>query len=167
MPTLIDKTECIEDIWQPLSADALKALITEGQPIPEASILAWSDWLTLLKQSRETLPLRLAVAVPNTVEPEDILSQGFAFSLIALEFPLFTDGRAYSQARMLREQGYQGELRATGDVLADQLFYMARCGFDSFALKDGKDPADALSKFKSFSVTYQAGADIAEPLYQR
>jgi uncharacterized protein (DUF934 family) len=88
--------------------------------------------------------------------------------LIAIDFPKFTDGRGYSLARLLRERyAYCGELRAVGDVLRDQLFYMARCGFDSFALRQDKDWEDALRAFDDFSVKYQPAADEPLPLYRR
>ena len=89
-------------------------------------------------------------------------------ALIALEFPKFRDGRAYSQARLLREQyGFRGTLRATGDVLRDQFQFLVRAGFDSF---DVKKPADAAAFAKSvarFSVVYQPGADGSLPALRR
>jgi len=90
------------------------------------------------------------------------------FQVIALNFPSFTDGRHYSSARLLRERyGYKGEIRAIGDVLRDQLFYMRRCGFDAFAIRADRDPVDALEGLKDFSVTYQAAADDERPLFRR
>lgn len=88
--------------------------------------------------------------------------------LIAVQFPVFTDGRGYSQARLLRERyRYRGELRATGDVLRDQLFFMMRCGIDSFALPRGDDPDGVLRSFQQISVRYQAACDESLPLYRR
>lgn len=76
--------------------------------------------------------------------------------LIALEFPAFADGRCYSFARLLRERfGFKGELRATGNVLRDQVFYMHRCGINAFELDEGRDLNAALEGFKDFSVSYQ------------
>jgi uncharacterized protein (DUF934 family) len=81
-------------------------------------------------------------------------------ALIAVQFPVFTDGRGYSTARLLRQRyGYRGELRAIGDILRDQLYELARCGFDSFSLREDQDPADALQAFGDFSESYQSGAD--------
>jgi uncharacterized protein (DUF934 family) len=88
-------------------------------------------------------------------------------ALIAVEFPSFNDGRGYSTARIVRGRlGYRGELRATGDVMRDVLFLLARCGFDSFALRDDQDLADALEAFADFSETYQAAAD-GRALFER
>jgi uncharacterized protein (DUF934 family) len=87
---------------------------------------------------------------------------------VAINFPKFGDGRGYTKARLLRERfAYKGEVRAVGEVLGDQLFYMARCGFDAFALVDGKDTQAALRCLQDFSVTYQAATDEARPLYRR
>ena len=94
----------------------------------------------------------------------DILDR---FELVALEFPRFTDGRSYSHARLLRERfGYRGELRAVGEVLRDQLFFMQRCGIDSFQVREDKDAEDALQGLSDFSVKYQAAADGAAPVYR-
>ncbi len=90
------------------------------------------------------------------------------FALVALDFPKFTDGRAYSTARLLRERyAYRGELRAIGDVLQDQLFFMKRCGFDAYALREGKDIDAALAGFKDFSERYQSAVDEPLPLFRR
>lgn len=88
--------------------------------------------------------------------------------LIAIDFPVFTDGRGYSTARLLRERyGYQGEIRAVGDVLIDQLFYLSRCGFDAFSLREDQIVEDALRALKTFSRSYQPGVDSSEPLFRR
>ena len=75
---------------------------------------------------------------------------------VEVNFPKFGDGRGYSIARLLRSRyGYRGELRAVGQVGRDLLYYMERCGFDTFELKDGEDPHEALASFGDFSVSYQ------------
>ncbi|MET0546515.1 MAG: DUF934 domain-containing protein [Caulobacterales bacterium] len=85
-------------------------------------------------------------------------------SLIEIEFPIFRDGRGYSTARLLRERfKYQGELRAVGDVLHDQLFFMVRCGFDSF-LTPKAGAAEFAEAMKRFSVVYQPAADGRTPI---
>lgn len=77
-------------------------------------------------------------------------------AIVALEFPQFVDGRCYSFARLLRERfGFEGELRAYGNVLRDQAFYMHRCGIDAYEVEDGKDLTVFLDGFKDFSVSYQ------------
>jgi uncharacterized protein (DUF934 family) len=87
--------------------------------------------------------------------------------VIALNFPVFSDGRAYSSATILRRQlDYKGELRAIGDVRADQLEQMCRCGFDSFELADDQNVERALSNLAGFSHSYQATIDRA-PLFSK
>lgn len=80
--------------------------------------------------------------------------------LVALDFPNMNDGRHFTSARLLRERhGYRGEIRATGQVLQDQLFFMARCGFDAFELPADKDGEAALGAFREISVVYQPAVD--------
>jgi uncharacterized protein (DUF934 family) len=85
-----------------------------------------------------------------------------------VSFPKFTDGRGFSTARLLRERyRYRGELRAVGDVLRDQLLFLARCGFDAFALRADQDPDAALAAFEDFTEAYQGGTDQPLPLFRR
>ena len=80
-------------------------------------------------------------------------------ALVEINFPSFADGRGYSAARILREAGYEGEMRAVGDVLIDQLSHMRRCGFDSFAPDKPLDRADAERAFATWENVYQSAAD--------
>ncbi len=80
-------------------------------------------------------------------------------ALVEVNFPSFGDGRGYSAARILREAGYTGELRAVGDVLIDQLSHMRRCGFDSFAPDKRLDEEDAARAFATWDNVYQRAAD--------
>jgi uncharacterized protein (DUF934 family) len=87
---------------------------------------------------------------------------------IELNFPKFTDGRAYSQAYLLRRRRkFAGDIRATGDVLIDQLVQMQRTGFSSAVLKDGKDAAEAQRQFDRFPAFYQADVVAQQPLFAR
>jgi uncharacterized protein (DUF934 family) len=87
--------------------------------------------------------------------------------LVEIEFPAFTDGRGYSAARILREAGYQGELRAIGAVFVDQLSHLRRCGFDSFAPEKPLDPADAENAFNRWQDVYQATTDGRQPIWAK
>lgn len=87
--------------------------------------------------------------------------------LVEVTFPAFTDGRGYSSARILREAGYTGELRASGDVLVDQLGHMRRCGFDSFAPASPLDPTDAKAALERWTDVYQATADGRAAIWQK
>ena len=96
-------------------------------------------------------PFDLVTTAPDTLDPTGI-------ALIAVAFPNFNDGRGYSHAYTLRAHlGWHGELRAVGDVLIDTMFYLARCGFDSYAVKPGHDPHAALDALNTFSQRYQRG----------
>lgn len=89
-------------------------------------------------------------------------------SRVEVHFPSFTDGRGYSTARLLRERfAYRGELRAVGDVQRDQLFNLARCGFDAFLLRKDDDAAQALAALDDFSEAYQASVERPLPLFRR
>ncbi len=113
-----------------------------------------------LQRIRPSGPQAPALTLANTDPVEPLAAEIERFNLIVLNFPKFTDGRAYSQARLLRERlGYRGELRATGAVLRDQLPFLLRCGFDSFE-SDQPGFAEALGKASTlFSVVYQPTLD--------
>ena len=87
--------------------------------------------------------------------------------LIEVDFPKFRDGRGFSTARMLREAGYAGEIKATGDVLVDLIFFMRRCGFDSFAPDKPIDPADAHAALTRWPEVYQPAADDRVPIWAK
>ncbi|WP_408426456.1 DUF934 domain-containing protein [Paraburkholderia fungorum] len=96
------------------------------------------------------------VQLANDADPATLGDQLGSIERIDLHFPHFTDGRAYSQAYLLRRRlGFKGDLRATGDVLIDQLVQMERTGFSSAVLKEGVDPADAKRQFERFPGFYQ------------
>lgn len=86
-------------------------------------------------------------------------------ALVEVNFPVFGDGRGYSAARILREAGYAGELRAVGDVAVDQLSHMVRCGFDSFVPDHPLDPAAVEAALTRFPGVYQQAADAARPIW--
>jgi uncharacterized protein (DUF934 family) len=86
--------------------------------------------------------------------------------LIEVDFPKFRDGRGFSTARMLREAGYTGEIKATGDVLVDLIFFMRRCGFDSFAPDKPFDPADAQAALTRWEHVYVPAADDRVPIWK-
>lgn len=160
MALIKDKRVVTDDPWLCLADD---------QPIPETGdvLISWQRF------DREDIdPETRNGRVGLRIEPEDDLLQVITHlpkvRLVAIDFPKFGDGRGYSKARLLRERyHYTGELRAVGEVLADQLFYMLRCGFDSFQLAAGKDTEAALRSFETFSVKYQAATDEPRPLYVR
>jgi uncharacterized protein (DUF934 family) len=102
---------------------------------------------------------RLGLLLAPDHKVEDLAQDLQHFSLIAAQFPGPSDGRGYSQARLLRERwNFKGELRATGFVRIDQVFFMARCGFNSFELPDS-DFSGALAALSTFSAAYQPSND--------
>lgn len=127
----------------------------EGLPASYVA-LPFGEWL-----SRPEWP---AVSLANTDPVEDLAPHVGRLRLIVLDFPKFSDGRAYSQARLLRGRlGYRGELRATGGVLQDQIGFMLRCGFNSFE-SEQKGFGEALAKARTlFSVVYQPAEDDQVP----
>ena len=87
--------------------------------------------------------------------------------LVEIDFPRFRDGRGFSSAKILREAGYEGEIKATGDVLLDLLFFMRRCGFDSFAPNVPIDPADAEAALNRWHEVYQSTTDGRVPIWAK
>ena len=111
---------------------------------------------------------RLGVWLDSHESIDTLSERVHDFPLIALNFPSFSDGRAYTSARLLRaDLGYKGEIRAIGDVMRDQLAYMANCGFDAFQLRDDQLATECLAAFDDFSTTYAATAVEPSPLFRR
>jgi len=154
--SLLKNGAVIDDRWRRLADD---------DPLPgtDAVIVTLARWRADRGLAARNGPLGLAIKNSEPVQP--LADEIHHFELIALEFPKFTDGRAYSQARLLRERlGFAGELRATGQVLPDQLLFMQRCGFDAFEIAKGA-PIEAWKRaMESFSVFYQPAADGREPV---
>ncbi len=162
MPKIIKNHEVVDDQWQLLPADAtLEQALSSNQPIvPNVLWQAHKNELSALSQ--------LGIWLDTDELVEDIAADLASFALVALNFPVFTDGRQFSNARLLRERySFTGEVRAVGDVLRDQLLMMKRCGFDAFAVRSDRDPHDALQALEEFSVYYQAAWDNPLPLYRR
>jgi uncharacterized protein (DUF934 family) len=107
-----------------------------------------------------------AVRIEPGDDARDLLPHLEQLRLVEVNFPSFGDGRGYSSARILREAGYTGELRAVGDVLVDQLSHMRRCGFDSFAPDKPFDPVDAQTALDRWPHVYQAAADERAPIWK-
>lgn len=104
------------------------------------------------------------------IEPGDdaraLLPHLERIALVEINFPVFGDGRGYSAARLLREHGYTGELRAVGDVLVDQIAYMRRCGFDAFAPDQPLDESDVEAALARFPHVYQPTVDAEVPIWK-
>jgi uncharacterized protein (DUF934 family) len=149
---LIKHRHIVVDTWQQIDDDA---------PIPPdgGAIVSLDRWLA----ERDTLIGRnapLGVRLNSSQSPQAIAEDLGRLALVALDFPHFKDGRAYSSARLLRERHhFTGEVRAVGNVLRDQLAFMARCGFDAFEYVGRTAAEEALKAFNEVDVVYQTAAD--------
>jgi uncharacterized protein (DUF934 family) len=162
MPRLIEDGAVAVDRWT-LAPDAY-SLTDVPECVPVAVPLAL--WLA----ERGVLRARgnVGVILAPDDDPSALAEDTATLPLIAIDFPQFTDGRGYSTARLLRERyRFEGELRAIGDVLRDQLYLMAECGFDAFALREDRDPEDALRGLRDFSGLYAATARTPQPWFRR
>jgi uncharacterized protein (DUF934 family) len=150
MRHILRRRELVADDWRHLGEETAE---DAGLIVPLAQLRSDPQrW----RQRRGPLGVRLGPA--DAVE--DLAAQLAQLSLVALEFPNAGDGRGYSQARLLRERlGFAGELRAVGaGVRQDQVFLLARCGFDAIELAAGEDPEAARRALSRYDVAYQPGA---------
>jgi len=108
-----------------------------------------------------------AVRVEPGDDARELLPHIDRLRLIEVNFPAWTDGRGYSSARILREAGFTGEVRAVGDVVIDMLGHLQRCGFDAFAPDKPLNEADAQTAFKRWDNVYQATADGRQPIWAK
>ena len=163
MQRIIKNDQMIDETWHLLPKDVtLEGLSNSDDLIVPLAL--WRDHAHALK-ARDG---GLGVWLDSDEEGEEIAEDLQYFQVVALNFPVFTDGRHFSSARLLRERyGYKGEVRAIGDVLRDQLFFMKRCGFDAYAIRPDRDPYDALQSLSDFSEVYQAATDQPLPLFRR
>ena len=139
----------------------------EGINVPAGKIIVpLKVWLAQ-RDALQGRPDR-GVWLASDERPELLKGEVEKFSVIAVNFPRFGDGRSYSIAYNLRARlGYSGELRAIGDVLRDQMFYMQRVGFDAFAPRPDRDIHEALKGLSDFSEVYQTSVDQKFPLFRR
>lgn len=165
MRKIIKDRHIIEDNWCYLaSVDASHTKLE----LPQGDIVvSLTDW----QNCREQLlahPGKLGLCLQSDEEPSSIKDDLEHVALIAIDFPKFSDGRGYSSARELRKRyAYTGEIRATGDVLRDQLYIMERCGFNAFEVREDRSLEEAISAFEDFSFNYQADTHNTLPSYRR
>jgi uncharacterized protein (DUF934 family) len=120
--------------------------------------------ISATEAASDAVPTPTTLVVPNDADPRSLNLSGV--TRIDLHFPKFTDGRAFSQAFLLRRRlGFTGEIRATGDVLIDQLVQMQRSGFDSAVLRADQNPAFAAAQFQRYSQFYQGDAVQVQPAF--
>jgi uncharacterized protein (DUF934 family) len=162
MSEIILHDAVVADDWQVLCPTAGEPVAVPAGPV----IVPLSVWLD--QQARLAARSDIGVWLAGNEDPSKLRPWLASLSLIAVEFAKFTDGRGYSIAYLLRSRlGYRGELRAIGDVLPDQLFFMKRVGFDAFAVRADKDVRQALRSLRPFTDAYQGSWDNAVPAFRR
>lgn len=157
-PTIVEGTEGVA---------AQEGETAEAVVVPAGKVIVP---LAVWQAQRSTLEARkdIGVWLASDERPEALKDDAAKLQMIAIDFPKFADGRGYSIAYNLRARyDYTGELRAVGDVLRDQLFYMQRVGFNSFAVRADRDVNDALKGLSDFSESYQQSWDKKTPLFRR
>jgi len=155
---LLKNGKLLRDRWQ--TAETLAEAL-----MPGAKLVSLELW----KAEREILRGLGAIGVilPNDADPAELAEDLDRIAAVVLSFPAFADGRAFSQARILRDRyGYAGEIRADGPVIADQYGYLLRCGFDVVVVPDDIRLETWQAAAKRFANVYQAGADAAVPAYR-
>jgi uncharacterized protein (DUF934 family) len=161
MGKLIHKRRVIDDPWRLLPADAVEIPASGDVIVP----------LALWRKQRNSVGNRdgrLGVWLDGSEDAGELKPDFARLAVIAFHIPKFADGRAYSNGRLLRERdGWQGEMRAFGDIWRDHLLMLERCGFDSFVVRGEEDPVAALAAFGEQSDAYQATVGEPQPLFRR
>jgi uncharacterized protein (DUF934 family) len=160
MPQYLKDGAVVDNSWQQVSAD--------NESLPQGDILVpVSQW----QEQQNTLASHVGavgVWIDSHEEIEGFVESIIDLPVIAINFPKFADGRGFSIARLLRERyGYQGEIRAVGQIIRDQLFLMQRCGFNGFVFDADIDLVEASKSLQDFSDAYQVAVDQPEPLFKR
>ena len=162
MPQLIKNRAVVDDRWTLVREIAALADLPASGP----QIVPLVFWLA----HRDALVHRgeMGVWLAPTDDPAVLSADIGALPVIAVDFPQFTDGRGYSIGRILRDHlGFKGELRAIGDVLRDQLFALAECGFDAFVIRGDRDAEAALAGLDDFSSIYASTSRTPQPWFRR
>ena len=149
---LVKERQVVSDGWKHLG---------DADPIPDSGAItvSWTRWAAE-REAIKRAPKNLGVRLPNTVPTAEVGADAAKFGLIVVTFPSFSDGRAFSQARVLRDRyGFTGEIRATGGVLRDQLQFMQRCGIDAFEVPERALDEDWFAALDEFDLFYQPAED--------
>ena len=165
MRKIIKDKAIVSDDWNVLK-------LAEGETADAVTVPAGKQIVPLAVwlAQKTTLAARgdIGVWLASDERPEQLKEDAKSLPLVAVDFPNFADGRGYSIAYNLRARvGFEGELRAIGDVLRDQLFYMSRVGFNAFATREDRSIEDALKGLTDFSDVYQVSWDQKSPLFRR
>ena len=163
MPKLIKDNQIIDDDWRALPKEA------ELDQVSDQCLVPLKLWLEHTDSLRQRLP-NIGVWIDSDEDVEELAPEDcHQMPIIGVNFPAFADGRSFSTARLLRDRfRYEGEGRALGDFMRDQLFFLQRCGCDAFAPNTPwPDFESSLDSFHDFSEPYQAASDISQALFER
>lgn len=165
MPTLIKDGQVAENDWALMAKDSeLAAALSNTSAKILVPLSLWQAQKPALQASEKTV----GVWLDSDDDIYELGAEATNLPIIALNFPVFMDGRSYSSAAILRERlGFEGELRAIGEILRDQLFYMKKCGINSFEISDSVKLEDALAAFNDFANNYQSTSEEPLPLFRR
>jgi uncharacterized protein (DUF934 family) len=160
MAQLLKEGQVTENSWTTVADDSTD--------LPTGDILLplqrWLDQHSDLSQHSGAV----GVWIEGNEEIESVAEQLVSAPVVAIRFPKFVDGRGFSAARLLRERyGYQGEIRAIGEIIRDQLYLLQRCGFNAFELAAEVNLAEASKSLSDFSDAYQVAVDQPVPLFKR
>ncbi len=150
---LLKNNSFINDPWTVVGDDDA---IADGTRVIISLVRLQRDWDTLARHTG-----LLGVAIPNNADERSLAPYFSQLALVVVTFPAFTDGRSYSQVRQLRMDGYRGEIRATGNILPDQLQFMLQVGVDSFDVSDRFTLEDWQKAAQLMKLTYQLGYNRA------
>ncbi len=160
MSRIIRGDAIVTDDWQLLPDDT--------QPEADTQIIVSLEYWRKAREVLLSEAAEVGVQIPNDVDADEVWLEIEDRPLIALNWPTYGDGRAHSQAQVLRLRlGFKGELRAIGDIGRDLVFHLRRCGFDVIVPREGEDMEDCLGALKDFSTAYQPATDDIEPVFVR
>lgn len=162
MPLLINR-KLVEDSWTLVGPDALESV----QLLPVGDLLLPLSYILENQSALESREGRLGVVVNGDDSYEQLLELLDDVPVVAIDFPAFRDGRGFSIARKLVRQGYQGEIRAVGDVAHDRLAFMESCGFNAFDISDERFSEEDLEVFDEVTVNYQGTVADPRPVFRR
>lgn len=165
MPDLICGERIIADTWQRITDTSLERI----DQLPEGQLLLPLEvWNRLACDGLSSRSHELGLWLSSGQLPDGVQGDLKSIPVIAVEFPVFADGRGFSIGYLLRSRfGYSGQLRAIGAPIRDQLTYLRRCGFDAMQLAENYDPVAALASLHDFSEVYQTSFDQPLPLFRR
>jgi len=167
MPLLINRELVDNDSWQLVDAEALENKELSAGDIPAGDIIVP---LAFYQENSDALNSRdgqVAIQLAGGDEIDGVLENPNQFPLIAIFIPALRDGRAFSIARLLKRAGFEGQIRAVGDVTHDRLDFLTRCGFDALEIPADRFSDEVFNAFSEFSVRYQGCEDDSRPVYRQ